>query len=116
MTTITLRAGTTAPLDLQLTQTDPVTHVTTPINLAGIGALELHWEDVAGNVTKVTLSSGLAVIDAANGKVRFTPQTANVLVAANRPYAAWFKLTDSTGAIVSIPSDQNFNLYVIPAF
>lgn len=111
ITVITVRAGMTTPLDFQFTGTDPTTGLTNPLDLTGITNLEFHIQDYTGIVTDF-IGAKMTVTDARNGKIRFSPASTD-LVYSRFPYNAWFKFTDSSGFVNSVPSDSNLSLQIM---
>jgi hypothetical protein len=84
----------TGPLDFQL-KADGVV-----VNLTGL-TVGLVLKDSVGAV--VTVGGTLSILDAVNGKVRFTP-AATDLVVSKSPYAARIKVTDAGGKDVFFPN------------
>lgn len=87
--------GVTAPQRFQLLERGA------PLNLGGFVEVTLNIVNRLG--TAIDTAGMLAVTDAANGIITFTPGSATLLVPANSPYHARFVLTDATGGISYVP-------------
>ena len=57
------------------------------------------------NAAVVDVTGDISVVDADLGKVRYLPDSTD-LVAANSPYTAHWKVTDGAGAIVFFPNGE----------
>ena len=86
--------GTTANMDFVLTADGAA------VNLTG-ATVTLVLTDKDG--TAVTTTGDVSIVTAADGKVRYAPDAAD-LVASTSPYRARFKVTDSGGQIAYYPS------------
>lgn len=86
--------GWTGDLDFQL-KSDGVV-----VNLSGM-TVALILQD--SNNAPVSFAGTTVILDAATGKVRFSPNAAD-LVAAKSPYNARWKVTDGASKIVFFPS------------
>lgn len=102
MPTTDIVEGWTGDLDFQL-KADGVI-----VNLTGL-TVELVLTDRDG--VAVTTTGNITVFDAANGKVRYIPDAAD-LDDAKSPYRARWKVTDGTGKIVFFPNGVG-DVYVV---
>ena len=91
---LTIVEGTTANMDFTLTADGAA------VNLTG-ATVVLVLSDKDG--TAVTTTGDVVVVTAAEGKVRFAPDAAD-LDASLSPYRARFKVTDSGGQISYYPN------------
>lgn len=107
------RYGTTQPLLIQLTQTDPVTKVTTVFPLTGVTDLSVHLRPIpTATVIDINQGAGVTITDAANGIISVTPP-GTVTVGL---YSGWITFT-SGGLTQSFPNtNADFNLQVLEAY
>lgn len=96
MAGVELVAGWTGPLDFQLLADGA------PQNLTGM-AVEMLLKTSGGDI--IDTSGDLALLDAPAGKVRFSPDPAD-LVATASPLVSRFKVTDGLGKVVFFPSGE----------
>lgn len=94
MATTDIVEGWTGNLDFQLKSDGAV------VNLTGM-TVELILTDKDG--AAITTAGNITVFDAANGKVRYIPDAAD-LDDAKSPYTARWKVTDGAGKIVFFPN------------
>ena len=107
---VTVREATTAPITWQLMQG------TAPLDLSTIDSLTLHLRDRSGvHSTFATAGGQLVVSEAAAGKVRFTPGSADLAAAAS-PYRGYFQVFVTEESWYSVPEDSEFDLVVRGAF
>lgn len=108
--TWTARDNSTEPIEFQLTRDGVAT------NLTGITSITLQMKNVAtGAWTPYPNTGGspkLAVTDAANGKVTFSPAAGDLAFSAGS-YECFFWVVDGAGKSVSFPTDQNFSIRMI---
>lgn len=72
-------------------------------NISG-NSIALIVQDHSG--ASVTFAGNISVPDATTGKVRFSPQPADLL-AAKSPYNVRWKVTDGAGKVVFFPSGKD---------
>lgn len=107
---VTIRHGSTDPMDFQLKSDS------NPIDLTGAQKVELWLKPSGAGVVKYATTdvpAKLAVTDAANGKVRFSPAAPD-LDSAKSPYTGHFWITDAGGNLSSVPDGSEFYILVRP--
>ena len=109
MILFTFRYGTTQPLLIQLTQTDPATKVTTVFSLTGVTNLSVHLRPIPiATVTVINQGTGVTITDAANGIISLVPPVPVGL------YSGW--ITFTIGGLTQSFPNVDFNLQVIEAY
>ncbi len=117
MAQYTIGEGVTDPISIQLLSIDPDTDEGTPVDLTGVTLvdLQIRSEDRGETFNYTDAGSNLAITDAVNGLVQFSP-TGTEFDASEEWYNGYFMVTDAAGKNVRFPSDGVFQIVVVDAF
>lgn len=103
---LTVRAGTSTALQFRLLGG------TAPIDLSGVGTVELWLKDKAGGTSMTNNITGkLSINGAAGGSVQWTPGSAD-LASGSAPYRGYFKAWSSGSAFYFIPDAYDLTINV----
>lgn len=116
---IILGENVTDPVSFTLLNIDPDDRDGTAVDLTGVTLVDMRLqsedETVTFNYDTVNDPSRLAITDAVNGVVGFTP-LGTEFDEAEKWYKAFFMVTDASGAVIRFPSEGIFQIEVIKYF
>lgn len=108
----TIRIGVTDPVVIQCQEIDPDTRVKSAVNLTGATSPKLLLVPIDTSGTITIDDARMAVTDAANGEVTFSPDGSEFTKEAK--YLGHVEVTSGAGKVISFPSDKDFLWKVIP--
>lgn len=115
--TYTIREGVTDPVVFELQSLDIDSEDATAVDLTGVTLVDVRFR-TKDKSTPINFDDGgaqVAITDAVNGKVTFTPGAAD-FDSSEQWYEGFIRVTDAGSNIIDFPSDGHFEWVVLEAF